>query len=375
MIWIDTQEAFDSAMQRVAKQKIVAVDIEADSLYSYYDKVCLIQISVPGEDLIVDPLRKIDLSAFGELLADGDVVKVLHGADYDLRVLNRDFGFTVSNLIDTSVAAQLLGDEALGLNALLERNFGVKLDKSHQRADWARRPLPSPMLEYAAADTRHLIPLASLLRDRLIAQGRWEWALEEFRRLEKIRFSEKEAGDEGFRRLKGVGAFDRRALAIARDLYDWRDEMARAADRPPFKIFGNDMILEVARAKPADVGMLASIKAVSPAYQGRYGREILRIVRKALDATEESLPTKSDRKVWMPDKALDARVARLKKVRDATAKELKIDPVVLAPRHVLVAVASTRDLDQVPAMREWQKRVVGDKLLKVLGPPSLDRDH
>jgi ribonuclease D len=370
MIWIDTQEASDSAMQRVATQGIVAVDIEADSLYSYYDKVCLIQISIPGEDLIVDPLRKLDLSAFGKLLANGGIMKVLHGADYDLRVLNRDFGFTVSNLFDTSVAAQLLGVEAFGLNALLERNFGVKLDKSHQRADWARRPLPPAMLEYAAADTRHLIPLASLLRDRLIALGRWEWALEEFRRLEKIRFSEKEAGEEGFRRLKGVGALDRRALAIARDLYNRRDEMARAADRPPFKIFGNDVILEVARAKPADAGMLASIKAVSPAHRGRYGREILRIVRKALDATEESLPAKSDRKVWMPDKGLDARVARLKKVRDATAKELKIDPVVLAPRHVLVAVASTRDLDQVPAMREWQKRVVGDKLLKVLGPAS-----
>jgi len=144
--------------------------------------------------------------------------------------------------------------------------------------------------------------------------------------------------------------------------------LARAADRPPFKIFGNDMIVEVARAKPMDAAALATIKAVSPAYQERYAQEVLRIVRKALDATEESLPTKSDSRPWMYDKALEARVARLKNVRDAVAKELKIDPAILAPRHVLVAVATTRNLDQVPAMREWQKRVVGDKLLNALGP-------
>src|SRR3990172_5609508 len=214
MIWIDTQELSDRAMQRVATQGIVAVDIEADSLYSYFEKVCLIQISIPGEDLIIDPLRKIDLSAFGELLANGDITKVLHGADYDLLILNRDFGFTASNLIDTSVAAQLLGYEAFGLAALLERNFGVKLDKSHQRGDWAGRPVPLAMLEYAAKDTRYLLPLASLLRDQLKSQGRWEWAVEEFHRFETIRFSEKEAGDESFRRLKGIGALDRRALAI-----------------------------------------------------------------------------------------------------------------------------------------------------------------
>ena len=243
MIWIETQEALDRALERVARQPIVAVDTEADSLHSYFDKVCLIQISIPGEDLIIDPLRKLDLSAFGGILADSGVTKILHGADYDLRILNRDFGFTIGNLIDTMVCAQLLGYEAFGLAALLEQHFGKKLDKSHQRADWARRPLPRNMLEYAATDTRHLIPLASLLREKLTALGRWEWAVEEFRRLEAIRFSEKEAGDEGFRRLKGIGGLDRRSLFVARALYNWRDGMARAADRPPFKIFGNDLIV------------------------------------------------------------------------------------------------------------------------------------
>jgi len=142
MIWIDRQEPFNEAMARVAAQPTVAVDTEADSLHSYLDKVCLVQISIPGEDLVIDPLSGIDLAGFGRVLADPNVTKILHGGDYDLRILNRDFGFTVSNLVDTMICAQLLGYSAIGLAALLERHFGLQVDKAHQRADWAMRPLP-----------------------------------------------------------------------------------------------------------------------------------------------------------------------------------------------------------------------------------------
>src|SRR6476660_735821 len=175
-------------MSRVAAQPVVALDTEADSLHSYFDKVCLIQMSIPGEDLIIDPLCKFDLGKFGEILANRGIVKILHGADYDLRILNRDFGFTTTNLIDTMVSAQLLGYEAYGLAALLERHFGLKVNKTHQRADWAMRPLTPEMLEYAAMDTRYLITLAQKLREELTAAGRWEWAQEEFARLARIRF-------------------------------------------------------------------------------------------------------------------------------------------------------------------------------------------
>ncbi len=370
MIWVDTQDAFDRALERVAAESKVAIDTEADSLHSYFDKVCLIQISIPGEDLIVDPLAKLDLTALGPILSDRSVTKVLHGADYDLRILHRDFGFTPSNLIDTMICAQLLGNEAIGLAALLERYFALTHDKSHQRADWAVRPLPRAMLEYAATDTRHLIALAAELRRELMELGRWEWAMEEFARLEKVRFTEKEENGEGFRRLKGLAGLDRRSLAVARALYEWRDELARAADRPPFKIFGNDVIVEVARAKPAGLGALAEIKAISPGYRKRYGREILRRMREALANPEELLPQKGDARPWMRDKALESRVSRLKNIRDKKAKELKIDPGVLAPRHVLTAIATTGNLEQVPAMREWQKRLIGDELLKVLRPAS-----
>jgi ribonuclease D len=366
MKWIDTQEAFDRALADVAAQSIVAVDTEADSLHSYFDKVCLIQISTAGEDYVIDPLRKIDLAAFGRVLADPGITKILHGADYDLRILNRDFGFTVANLIDTMIVAQLLGYEAFGLAALLERHFGLKVDKVHQRADWSMRPLKPDMLDYAATDTRHLIALAAKLREEAEALGRWEWAVEEFGRLETIRFREREEDDpEPFRRLKGINAFDRRSLAVARALHMWRDVLARKADRPPFKIIGNDVLIELAKTKVATQQALDSVKILSQYHRNRYSRDLLRVSREALELPESELPEKLESRPWNRDKELEKRIDRMKAARDKVAKELKIDSSVLAPRHILTAVATIGSLD-VPAMREWQKRVVGAALLAAL---------
>lgn len=368
MKWIDRQDALDRALERVAAEKEIAVDTEADSLHSYFDKVCLIQISIPGEDFIVDPLRKIELDRFGSVLADPAITKVFHGGDYDLRIMHRDFGFVVRNLVDTSICAQLLGYEGIGLAALLDRHFGVKLNKTHQRADWSIRPLPPDMLEYAATDTHYLTRLAARLRDELIALGRWEWAVEEFARLENVRYREiDEEAEPAWRKMKNCGALDRRSLAIVRDLHQWRDQLARKADRPPFKVLGNDAIIEIAKAKPESPRDLSSVKALSRYHSERYGREIVQIVRRALEIPDADLPEKGDRKPWIRDKALEARIDRLKKVRDRVAKELKIDPSVLAPRHILAGVATSGTLD-VSAMRVWQKTVMGNALLEALQP-------
>ena len=361
MKWIDKQTDLDGAMERVGSHGVIAVDTEADSLHSYFDKVCLIQISV-DEDFIVDPLAKIDLARFGQILADKSITKVLHGADYDLRIMNRDFGFTIANLVDTSVCAQLLGYEAFGLAALLEKHFGVKLNKVHQRADWSMRPLSPEMLDYAALDTHYLIALAEKLRDELAALGRWDWALEEFSRLEAIRFKESEEA-EPWRRMKNLGSLERRSLAIIRGLHAWRDRLAREADKPPFKIIGNEALLDVAREKPQTRDDLTKIKSVSRYHGDRFGREIIRIVKSAMEIAEADLPEKNEPKAWIRDRQLDSRVNRMKSVRDKVAKELKIDPAVLAPRHVLVAVATSGTLDDAGAMREWQKKVLGDALL------------
>lgn len=366
MKWIDQQPALDAALEVVAQQPTIAVDTEADSLHSYFDKVCLVQITAAEEDLIVDPLAPIDLARFGAILGDASITKVFHGGDYDLRIMNRDFGFVVRNLVDTSICAQLLGYEAFGLAALLERHFGVKLNKAHQRADWSMRPLPPDMLAYAAMDTHYLAALAAKLREELEALGRWDWAVEEFARLESVRYREREEEDpEPWRKLKNIGNVDRRSLAIIRDIHAWRDALARKADRPPFKIMGNDSLIEIAKAKPQSHRELAQIKAVPRYHADRYGRELVAMVRNAMTLPEEALPERSEPKPWIRDKSLESKINRLKAIRDKYAAELKIDPSVLGARHILTAVASSGTLD-VPNMREWQKRVMGEALLAAL---------
>lgn len=365
MKWIDRQDAMQSAMDLVGSQSVVAVDTEADSLHSYFDKVCLVQLSIPGEDLIIDPLARVDLARFGELLGDPSITKVFHGGDYDLRIMNRDFGFVVRNLVDTSIAAQLLGYQAFGLAALLDRHFGVKLNKVHQRADWSMRPLPQDMLAYAAMDTHYLAALADKLREELVALGRWEWAVEEFARLEAVRFREADEDVEPWRKTKNIGGLDRRSLAILRDLHQWRDALARKADRPPFKIIGNDAIIAIAKEKPRAFNELSAVKSVPRYHTDRYGRDLLQIVRRAMEIPEAELPEKNEPRTWIRDRALESRIEKLKRVRDRFAADLSIDPAVLGPRHVLTAVATTGSLD-VPAMREWQKRVLGEHLLGAL---------
>lgn len=367
MKWIDRQDVLESAFPSLVAHSQIAVDTEADSLHSYFDKVCLIQISVPGEDVIIDPLARVKLDRFGELLADPAITKILHGGDYDLRILNRDFGFVVHNLIDTSVCAQLLGYEGIGLAALLDRHFGVKLNKVHQRADWSMRPLPPDMLDYAAMDTHYLIELAAKLRDELTVRGRWEWAIEEFARMESIRHRETDDDLEPWRKVKNIGGLDRRSLAIVREIYNWRDQIARKADRPPFKVIGNEAIVEIAKTRPVAQRDLAQLGAVSRYHAERFGRELVKIVGRAMAIPEAELPERNEPKPWIRDKALEARIDRLKKVRDRVAKDLVIDPSVLAPRHVLSAIATGGTLD-VPAMRDWQKRLLGDALLAALEP-------
>jgi ribonuclease D len=367
MKWIATQPALEDALRNINSHAQIAVDTEADSLHSYFDKVCLVQISVGEEDLIVDPLAGVDLEPFGDILANADITKVFHGGDYDLRILHRDFGFVVRNLIDTSICAQLLGYEGLGLAALLDRHFGVKLNKTHQRADWSMRPLPPDMLEYAATDTHYLIALAAKLREELMVLGRWTWALEEFARLEQVRYREVEDESENWRKVKNIGNLDRRSLAIVRGLYEWRDAIARKADRPPFKVMGNESIVEISKVRPVTLRELAAIKLVPRYHVDRYGRELVGIVREAMAIAEDELPERNEPKPWIRDKALESRINKLKTARDRVAKELRIDGSVLAPRHILTAVATSGTLE-VPAMREWQKTLLGDAFLNALKP-------
>ena len=249
----------DELLSRLAgvQRGPLAVDTEADSMHHYPEKVCLVQLSFGKVDLLVDPLAGIDLTVLQPLLREPGLRKIMHGADYDLRMLDRDFGLKVCGLFDTMLAARLTGETAFGLAALLQKHLGIALDKKYQRADWSLRPLPADMEAYAVLDTRHLESLAELLQAELDRLGRAEWAAEEFGRLEKVRWRET-AGEDAYRRVKGSGSLDRRRLACLRELVIMREKAARKADRPPFKILSNDLLLKVATEMPQSERELAA---------------------------------------------------------------------------------------------------------------------
>ena len=373
MNYIKTPQALADAIAALSKEPRVAADTEAASFHRYRDRIFLIQLSSPTRTEIIDPLALADLSPVGTLLGNAAVEKIFHDADYDLRTLDRDYGFRARRLFDTRIAAQLAGEPAIGLAALLEKYVGVKLAKEHQKADWSRRPLPAPMLAYAAADTEHLPALREALRARLLALGRMAWAEEEFTRLEDLRWTGTAEGGDAFLRIKGAKTLPQRQLAALRELHAWRESVAAEQDRATFRIIGNDALLAVAKALPRAAADLRGIVGLPDSLASRHGTALVGAVQRALALPERELP-RVERTPRQPrDPAVEARVERLKAARNRVAAELGLDPGILAARSSLEAVARAQPLPTDRAglarggeLRRWQVEALGDALLGAL---------
>jgi len=376
--YVDTPQALAALIAAVRKESRVAVDTEAASFHRYRDRIYLLQVSSPTQTALIDPLAIADLTPFGGLLTDPHVEKVFHDADYDLRVLDRDYSFRAVRLFDTRIAAQLAGEPAIGLAALLEKYAGVKLDKEHQKADWSLRPLTPPMLAYAAADTQYLLALRDALEQRLTALGRLAWAMEEFKQLEALRWT---AGpstggggggeDEGYLKLKGAKGLTPRSLAALRLLHRWRDTVAEREDKAPFRIIGNDSLLGVSRALPATRADLSHVRELPGSLARRHGDALLDAVARAKALHESELPRLERRPRPQKDSGFDARLEKVKAVRNRVAAELGLEPGVLCGRTTLEAVVRARpvnraELEQIAEVRRWQIDVLGDALLEAL---------
>ncbi len=353
----------------LCQQSELAVDLEMDSLHHYQEKVCLIQVSTRTESWLIDPLALKDLSPLAGPLGDPEILIVMHGSDYDIRSMHRDFGIEVQNLFDTMLASRFLGIQEFGLAALLKARFGIELNKKYQKADWSKRPLSPEMRSYAAADTADLLPLYDQLRAELIEKGRLEWLKEECRIVCQARVTEK--GGPLFISCKGAGKLKGRALAILEELLQLRDSQARELDRPPFKVISAETLLEIADKRPRSPGELAGIVGMTPGQVQRFGDRILAAVATALALPEGSLPHFPRQRRDEPAEGAKERLKRLKLWREQRSSEQALEPGVLAPNWLLEAVADQRpsalpELDGVAGMREWQKNLYGQELLNEL---------
>ena len=377
-IWVDTPEGFRSMIEALQPARRIAVDIEADSLYHYFEKVCLAQISSDTVTFVLDPLALSDLSALGPIMADTSVEKVFHAAGYDVLSLRRDFEFSFSNLFDTHVAAQLLGFPQLGLSALLEKLLGVAHSKHRQRDDWSRRPLDAAQLQYAAMDTHYLLEIRDLLADMLEERGRWEWATEEFEVAAAAQIPEKEFDPEGFRRIKGSRALTLQQLAVLRSLYLFRDRLAREMDLPPFRVINNSVLIALARKPPASARDLLKRHGISARIAERHSLAIWQAIEsaRAQDPVYLLLPAGTP---WTPPPPeAKLRLERLKSWRESKAPELGLQVGVVFPgdqleRLALFPPSDPESLQKVRGMRRWRVREFGAEILQILhsdSPPN-----
>ena len=369
--YVETAAALAEVIAAARGEPLVAADTEAASFHRYKDRVYLVQLSTRRATSVIDPLPITDFSPFGSLLADANVEKVFHDADYDLRTLDRDYGFRARHLFDTRISAQLAGEPAIGLAALLEKYLGVRLTKAHQRADWSQRPLTPAMLAYAADDTRHLPRLRDALRERLTALGRLGWAEEEFRHLEDLRWTGPLDNGQAYQRIKGAKALPPRSLAALRELVAWREGVAAERDTALFRVIGNEALLGVSRALPRSVGDLATIKDLPASLARRHGAVLVAAVGRALALAERDLPTRERAPRAPHDPELEGRVERLKVARNTVAQQLGLDPGVLCGKSTLEAIARQRPVDlaalgRIEDVRNWQVEVLGTALLAAL---------
>jgi ribonuclease D len=378
---IDDPADLEPLRRALAQESWVALDSEAAGFHRYSDRLCLLQISTAEATCVIDSLAFDPGDALRGPLGNPEVEVIMHGADYDLRLLDRDLKVRVRHLFDTQIAAALLGESAIGLAALLEQHLGVKLSKKYQRADWARRPLTDDMLAYAAADTMHLRSLADLLKERLAQAGRLEWALEECRLLEETRWVEESGDEDPVVRVKGARDLAPREVTALREALAWRDRIAKARDRAPFRVAGDQALLEVVVRQPRTADALSEVKGMSPALARQEGEELLERLARVAALPESRLTGYPRRPRNGPGRTppeVDERAERLKQVRNRRADELKIDRGTMLPNAVLLEVArleprSAGDLAAVPGLRKWQAEVLGEALLATLNRKAAAR--
>jgi len=368
---VSTSESFQKTLECLIQSPRLGIDIEADSLYHYFEKVCLIQISSDSDTYIIDPLAIKEIGDLAPLMSNRGVEKVFHAAGYDIFCLRRDYGFVFSNIFDTHAAAQLLGYEFLGLGKLMEELLSIHHSKRRQRDDWSRRPLDSSQLEYAAMDTHHLLELRDALEAELKQKDRLGWAQEEFETAAATERSCKEFDPEGFRRIKGNRELPIQDQLVLRALYLSRDRAARKLDVPPFKVLTNSILIDLARKPPKSVREMFDRPGVSRRVARKFGFDILKTIEEA-GQQDPSVLEVAVRSNWKPPgRAAKLRLESLRLWRKQKAIELGLQVGVVFPANLLENLAAAPPADEeqlanLPGMRRWRVREFGAEILQLL---------
>ena len=362
---ITKQADLGRVVEKLRTQPIVAVDTESNSLFAYREQVCLIQFSIPGSDYLVDPLALDDISALGKIFSNPNIEKVFHAAEYDLLTLQRDFGFKFKNLFDTMAAARILGRKQVGLGSLLKDEFGVELEKKYQRANWGKRPLPRPMLEYASLDTHYLIRLRNLLTAELDQRNRWPIATEDFSRLTQVNGKPPEPQGVDVWRVSGVYDLKPQQVTILKYLAEYREERAKSLDRPLFKVIGDKTLVAIAEKAPETLEELSELPGMTHGQVRRHGKAMLQAVWEG----KKDAPTKRPRNNYIDDRIISL-IEALRNWRKQRARKIGVESDIVLPRDVLEKIGhampkSKEALAELMKDVPWRFQEYGDQIFQI----------
>jgi len=363
---ITTQTSWQECLTALRQESRFAIDLEANSMYAYRERVCLIQISIPTQDYIIDPVAPLDLTGLGELLADPAIEKVFHAAEYDLILLKREYEWELNNLFDTMWAARILGYKQYGLANLLEKVFGLKLDKQYQKSNWCRRPLSPAQLTYAQHDTHDLLQLRDHLERELQAANRIVEAQEIFLDQTKVQPGNHEFDPESFWSIHGVHELSGEQRAVLKAINIYRDQEAQRRNQPLFKIFGDRTMMEIVRQMPHTLSELGQVYGMSSGQLRRYGRQLLRVIAENESGPAPKQPKRPSRP---PDDVL-CRYEKLHNWRKQRAQKRGVESDVILSRDVLWAIArenprTTDELIQL-GIGAWHCQTYGSEIIKLL---------
>lgn len=365
-IYIETNDALVQLTQQLEAETLLAIDTESNNLYAYRGRVCLIQLSTREQDYIIDPLMIDNMQPFGALLANPKIEKIFHAAEYDVLCLKRDFAFEVVQVFDTMVAARLCGLDTIGLGDLLYEFFDVEVDKSHQTDDWGKRPLQEESLKYAQIDTHYLPRLRDMLRHELGEMSRLEEAAEVFKDALHLEVKPRDFDPDGYWKIGRPRSLSRRQMAGLRELYLLRDQLAQEADLPPFKIFTNEVLINLVRKQPRNHSHLARIEGLGSAQVRIHGKELLQALQRGRQSRTPKPP-----KVPKPDPLVSERYIALHTWRKEQGIERGINSHLVLAKQTLWAIAEAMpenetELLAVEGMGEWRVKTYGESLLELL---------
>ena len=364
---ITTPQTWQTCLAQLSAQPRLAIDLEANSMYAYRERVCLIQISIPQQDYIIDPVADIDLSGLGELIADPAVEKVFHAAEYDLLLLKREYGWELNNLFDTMWAARILGYKRFGLASLLEDLYQVKLNKRHQKSNWCKRPLSPSQLTYAQHDTHFLLRLRDQLETELETADRMEEAHEIFLEQTRVTPNDNHFDPDNFWSINGAYDLTEQQQAILKALNIYRDEEARQRNQPLFKILHDKILLQLAEETPRNFNEIEAIPGMTWGQIRRYGRGIL----EAISAGANDSPPDHPKRPKRPSDQVLNRYEKLHKWRKNRARKRGVESDVIISRHTLWEIAEENptcltDLAALETLGAWRCQTYGQEILDLL---------